>query len=268
MARHPDENGILRYSQWIPGASDSGPDDEPRSFWERMLRQEAKAQTTARQARAMPLAAGLGRPDPSKAFKVTTMAPTRALTRENRTISPESVMGVRRPEFGSTKAEVESRARAKLGIQMENGQATYRPDAAQKQVIKDHLAARGKPTDQVDQLKFVAGLNDEAGFFTRQVFNWDTPEAVTQGNTVYVDPNKFIDVVGFDSDTPFEEAYHSSDFASEGGAGFYPPYIVNALGGFGMTGDEYNGNPCEAFAKGAAREMHEDYRRQQKKPQK
>lgn len=42
MGHKPDKDGIIRYSQWIPGASDSGPDDEPRSYWERMLREEAK----------------------------------------------------------------------------------------------------------------------------------------------------------------------------------------------------------------------------------
>jgi hypothetical protein len=41
VGHKPDKDGWIRYSQWIPGASDVGPDDEPRSYWERMLREEA-----------------------------------------------------------------------------------------------------------------------------------------------------------------------------------------------------------------------------------
>ena len=148
---------------------------------------------------------------------------------------------------------------------MENGQPTYRPTAEQKQVMKDHLGMRGKPTKQVDDLKFVQGLDHEAGLITRKTYEWMDPVAVTQGNTVYVRPDRFADVVSFNSDTPFEEAYHSADFAAEGGAGFYSPYFSNLVGGFVATGDEYNGNPYEAFAKGAAKEMHEDYRQKMKR---
>lgn len=44
MGHKPDKNGVIRYSQWVPGASDSGPNDEPRSYWERMLREERQKQ--------------------------------------------------------------------------------------------------------------------------------------------------------------------------------------------------------------------------------
>lgn len=288
MGHKPGEDGVIRYSQWIPGASDSGPDDEPRSFWERLMREEAaqnarKAATQRKPivtsktvlgaprpefgpqpgpAPAMAFRPRLPQPDPNTKIKVNTMAPTRAFMRGDRMISPETVMGARRPEFGPRAAELETGLQAGLGIRTENGQPTYRPTAEQKQVIKDQLAARGMPTDQVDDLKFVRGLDDKAGFFTRTAFGGDATKAVTQGNTVYVQPTEFVDVVGFNSDTPFEEAYHSADFALEGGAGFYPPYIVNALGGFGIMGDEYNGNTYEAFAKGAAKKMREAYQRQ------
>lgn len=44
MGHKPDKNGVIRYSQWVPGASDSGPNDEPRSYWEKMLREERQKQ--------------------------------------------------------------------------------------------------------------------------------------------------------------------------------------------------------------------------------
>lgn len=267
MGHKADKDGIIRYSQWIPGASDSGPDDEPRSFWERLMREEAAQNaresgaqrkpvvTTktvlgaprpefspppaarARPAPAMAFRPRLPQPDPNTKIKVNTMAPTISLMQDRKT------------EFPS-------------GTTFESGYPTYRPNDLQKQVIKDHLAARGKPTEQVDDLKFVAGLDEDAGFFTQRAF--DRAKAVTQGNTVYVQPQEFPDVASFNSDVPFEEAYHSSDFASDGGAGFYRPYALGIVGGVISGTGPYKGIPYEAFAQGAAKEMYESYLRRKR----
>lgn len=171
-------------------------------------------------------------------------------------------MGVRRPEFGPPASEVEARLRGQLGIRMENGQPTYRPTAEQKQFLKEQLAARGLPTKQLDNLKYVRGLDKDAGPFTRVAFADDDTEAVTQGATVSVKPEKFLEFVGFNDPKSFEEAYHSGQFASDGEAGYYSPYLLNAIGGWLSTGDEYYGNPYESFAQGAARKMHGAYRHQ------
>lgn len=78
---------------------------------------------------------------------------------------------------------------------------------------------------------------------------------MTQGNTVYVPPSSFDTVANLRSPTGFEEVYHTAQFASEGSA-FYPSYEVNSIGGWLATGDAYNGNLYEVFAKRAASEMN------------
>lgn len=191
------------------------------------------------------------RPDPGTKIKVTTMTPTRAFLNRDRAISSKSVLGAPRPEFGPPDSAID--------IKFENGRPSYRPNEVQKDVIKEHLVARGLPTKQVDELKFVSGLDDDAGIPTWLGYHGGG-EAVTQGSTVYVNPEKFIDYAGFYSQDPFEEAYHSADFAASGGASFYSPYIAGIVGG-GLSGKGvYQGIPSEAFAKGAAKEMYRSYR--------
>ena len=185
--------------------------------------------------------ARLPQPDPDTTFRVTDMAPTMSMIESRTTKLPS-------------------------GVKFENGYPTYRPDNLQKQVMKDYLAARGKPIDQVDDLKFVQGLDQDASIITRSFYELGKPTAITQGNTVYVNPKKFNEVISFNSDTPFEEAYHSSDFASENGAGFYRPYLLGAIGGLLTDEGYYKGDHYEAFAQGAAKRMYEDYLRRKSKP--
>ena len=175
-------------------------------------------------------------------------------------ISPEAVMGMRRPEFGPSPAKLEARLRAQLGIRREDGQLTYRPTAEQRKFLKEQLAARGLPTSQLDDLKYVSGLDKEAGFFTRFAFDEDDIEAVTQGSTVSVKPEKFAEYASFASPAPFEEAYHTGQFASDEAAGFYSPYGTHFVGGLLSSMDGYNANLYEAFAKGASKEMLKSYR--------
>lgn len=169
----------------------------------------------------------------------------------------KTVLGVPRPEFGAPESVID--------IRFENEHPVYRPNDTQKDVAKEHLALRGLPTKQVDDLKFVGGLDKGADIFTRAAYHGGG-EAVTQGNTVYVHPEKFINYADFGSKDPFEEIYHSADFAAEGGGGFYTPYSANIVGGVIATGDGYRGNLQETFAKGAAKEMYETYRYRQRGP--
>ncbi len=90
---------------------------------------------------------------------------------------------------------------------------------------------------------------------------------MTQGNTVSVKPEKFLDYAGFQTPDPFEEINHSSDFASDGTVVFYPPYLLNAVGGLLSSGDYYDGSVSEAFPKGAAKQMYQAYRRRTPKEQ-
>jgi len=126
-----------------------------------------------------------------------------------------------------------------------------RPNQCQRNFLKSQLARRGMPTGQVDQLRFVSGLDSNAGFYTRRAYNTGAI-AVTQGNTVYVRPTSFSDIANFRTRTSFEEAYHSAQFASD--PGFYHSYGMGGIAGFLAFGDEYNGNIMEAFAKGFAKE--------------
>jgi len=166
-------------------------------------------------------------------------------------ITAKTVLGTPRPEFGPPGSAI--------GIKIENGHPVYRPNDTQKDVAKERLAIRGLPTKQVDDVKFVGGLDEHAGALTRMAYRRGG-EAVTQGNTVYIHPEKFLGYADFNSKDPFEEIYHGADFAAEGGAGFYNPYGFNIIGGLVTTGDGYYGHPQEAFAKGAAKEMYETYR--------
>jgi RHS repeat-associated protein len=131
---------------------------------------------------------------------------------------------------------------------------TQTPTTCQKAFLKAQLGSRGLPTHQIDNLKFVSGLDANANWFSQQALARGA-RAVTQGSTVYVQPNGFETVVNFRSATGFEEAYHTAQFASD--PAFYTSYALSSLGGVLSTGDKYNGNFYEAFAKGAARHMFE-----------
>lgn len=175
----------------------------------------------------------LPQPDPQTGFKVKTMAPALSM-----------MQGGGGPS---------------IGIKLEDGYPTYRPNDLQKDVIKEYLATRGMPTKQLDDLKIVPGLDKDASIPTWLGYHMGRG-TVTQGNTVYTHPEDFIDVAQFNSDTPFEEAYHAAQFASDGGAGFYRPYVLGMLGGAISGKGAYNGIPYEAFAKGAAKEIYRSYR--------
>ncbi len=129
-----------------------------------------------------------------------------------------------------------------------------RPSPCQAAFLKGQLGSRGLPTSQIDNLKFVSGLDSGANALTRRAFNGGA-RAVTQGSTVYVQPGSFDSVANFRSPTGFEEAYHTAQFASN--SGFYFTYGILSIGGLLATGDSYNGNVYEAFAKGASQQMFE-----------
>jgi hypothetical protein len=124
--------------------------------------------------------------------------------------------------------------------------------------LEDEMKIRGLPYNHIERVKFVEGLDAEANAFSRKALD-DGAEAVTQGNTIYVQPLKFDEVTSFDTDTPFEEIYHTAQFASDGGADFYNRYGQQSVGGFLQGIGLYDGNVYENFAKGAAKDMREAY---------
>jgi RHS repeat-associated protein len=135
-------------------------------------------------------------------------------------------------------------------------QKTQTPTACQKAFLKDQLAGRGFPTAQINQLKFVSGLDSDANSATRFVYPYAS--AVTQGATVYVQPSRFNEVANFRSPVGFEEAYHTGQIALSGSGNFYSQYVANSAGAlFGLGGR--GGNFIEQFAEGASRVMHDNY---------
>lgn len=143
-------------------------------------------------------------------------------------------------------------------------QRTYIPTCDQQMFLADELKLRGLPYDHVAKIKFVEGLDAEANLLSRSALDGDAV-AVTQGNTIYVQPLKFDEVTSFEKETPFEEVYHTAEFASDGGADFYNRYGQQSVGGFLQGFGAYNGNVYERFAKGAAKEMRESYRAKKRK---
>jgi len=131
-------------------------------------------------------------------------------------------------------------------------QMTQTPTPCQKAFLKAQLGSRGLPASQIDNLKFVSGLDSGANAITRNAFNGGA-NAVTQGSTVYVQPGRFNEVANFRSAIPFEEAYHTAQFASDGA--FYSTYGLLSVGGLLSIGDSYKGNLYEAFAQGASNQM-------------
>ncbi|MFA5970376.1 MAG: RHS repeat-associated core domain-containing protein [Sphingomonas sp.] len=136
-------------------------------------------------------------------------------------------------------------------------QKTQTPTPCQRAFLKGQLASRGLPTDQIDQLTFVSGLDGNANAATRVAF--PNAAAVTQGATVYVQPSRFNEVANFRSPVGFEEAYHTGQFAQWGAGNFYGSYGVMSIGASILGLGARDGNLIEQFAEGASRVMYRNY---------
>jgi hypothetical protein len=122
--------------------------------------------------------------------------------------------------------------------------------------FKSNLERRGLPTGHLSSVKFVSGLDRNANWQTRLAYNSGV-RAVTQFNTIYVNPRFWREVTDFITATGFEEVYHTAQFA-QSGANFYEEYgagwlgsEMSGLGGYGL-------DVTEAFAKGAADQMADE----------
>jgi len=103
----------------------------------------------------------------------------------------------------------------------------------------------------------VQGLDANAAGWTRAALN-SGAGAVTQGNTIYVQPGRFNEFANFRSAAAFEEIVHTAQFAMSGGAGFYSNYWMLTVGGALSGEGGYYGNIDEAFAQGASRQMFDE----------
>jgi len=125
--------------------------------------------------------------------------------------------------------------------------------ACQKRFLARSLAAQGLPTDHLGEVKFVKGLDANAGFVTKNAF--PNAWAVTQGNTIYVQPERFSGVSNLRNRTGFEEVVHTAQSRQAGGASLYNEYGISSVGGVLSGLGSYGGNIDEAFAKGLASQM-------------
>lgn len=74
-------------------------------------------------------------------------------------------------------------------------QPTRKLTECQKSFLARQLSQRGLPSGQLGQVRFVSGLDSAAVSTTRVAFNGGAV-AVTQGNTIYVQPSSFGVVAG------------------------------------------------------------------------
>jgi hypothetical protein len=143
-------------------------------------------------------------------------------------------------------------------------QRTYVLSQDQKYFLEDELKTRALPFSHIEKIKFVEGLDKDANRWTRIAFN-KGHEAVTQGNTIYVQPRKFDMVTKFSEYIPFEEVYHTAQFAQDGEDEFYNKYGLSILGGAISGLGLRDGNVQEAFAETEGKKMFEAYRSRQKR---
>jgi len=137
------------------------------------------------------------------------------------------------------------------------GPRTRRLNACQQRFLVRELSSRGLPASHLSQVRFVSGLDSNAGEITRAAYNSPRmSNAVTQGNTIYVRPEAFDAMVSFRDYVPFEEIIHTAQFAEAGSpARFYYEYGISSANGAIFGGDDYGGNIFEVFAKAAARQI-------------
>lgn len=184
----------------------------------------------------------------------TGIPPGAILICGQRSVGGGSSMGA---ASGSGPSAGQDKLERRFEDKMEKRQRIQTPTMCQKAFLKSQLGNRGLPTSQIDNLKFVSGLDSNANAFTQRAYNGGAV-AVTQGSTVYVQPGSFDSVANFRSAVPFEEAYHTAQFASDGS--FYSTYGLLSIGGLLSTGDSYKGNLYEAFAQGASHQMFDAYK--------
>lgn len=122
--------------------------------------------------------------------------------------------------------------------------------------FSQQLGALGLPTGHLPSVRFVSGLDRNASAITRAAFG--NANAVTQGNTIYVQPKLFDQTANFQHVRGFEEIVHTAQFASEG-AGMYRPYAITSIGGVLSALGLRGGNVYEQFAIGTANQLSQSY---------
>ncbi|MCI4590385.1 hypothetical protein MOK15_09790 [Sphingobium sp. BYY-5] len=134
--------------------------------------------------------------------------------------------------------------------------ATQKLNDCQKSFLANELSKRGLPSSHLNDVKFVSGLDDNAGFFTKKAFNSSTNRAVTQGSTIYVQPRYFNEFANFGSAGGFEEIAHTAQFSLLGSSRFYYDYGMSSAMGWLSGAGNYDGNMLEATAKLYAAQMN------------
>lgn len=129
-------------------------------------------------------------------------------------------------------------------------------DPCKRAFLAGQLGLSGMPSNFLDQVQFVSGLDGTQNWITSQAYATGA-SAVTQGNTIYVRPELFNSFASFQNEAAYEEVFHAAQFAHYGEAGFYAMYGgASAMGWISGTG-AYEGNSYELAAKAFAHRMGE-----------
>lgn len=127
----------------------------------------------------------------------------------------------------------------------------------QQSFFAKELASRGLPTSHLSNVRFVSGLNNKAGYFTKKAFAMG--HIVTQENTVFVPSTIFNDVTSFSDPVAFEEVAHTAQFKLLGTSRFYYDYGMSSAMGVISGLNNYDGNLLETSAKLYASQMYHSY---------
>lgn len=113
----------------------------------------------------------------------------------------------------------------------------------------------------VPNVEFKKGLDDTANRVTRESYSNDGTKAVTQGNTIFVNPQFWNEVIDPNGAIFWEEVMHSVQFARQPfEALFYLDYGAGSAHAYIWGGNEYWDNPFEKEAKEQARSLSQKYR--------
>lgn len=108
---------------------------------------------------------------------------------------------------------------------------------------------------------FVEGLDSTANYFSRRAINQDGIWAVTQQDTVFVNPDSWSAVTDPSGSTFWEEIFHSAQFSTLGPRRFYMAYGLGSVEAALHARPTYD-NFIERQAKDWAQRISQRYRRE------
>lgn len=135
------------------------------------------------------------------------------------------------------------------------------------QWLQKKLGDVGLPISNLSGVIFNKGLSLSANPITIGAYLRSGTEAVTQSNTVFVNPNNWAAYTTPGNAGRYEEIFHTRQFAAVGAVGFYGLYAGSSLDAKASGQDWYKGNGLEQTAKEAAEALANMFKREKPCPQ-